>query len=104
MAKDQAVGALILVVSIALLLFYAFLYLAGGAFLGQPLWWWALVIPVTVGVVGILGILAWIGWTMATTPPPKPIEFEEPKPEASETATPTPAASETTSGQEEKKA
>ncbi|PIU58843.1 transcriptional regulator, partial [Candidatus Bathyarchaeota archaeon CG07_land_8_20_14_0_80_47_9] len=24
--------------------------------------------------VGILLIGAWIGWTMATTPPPKPIE------------------------------
>ncbi|MEM3047295.1 MAG: phage holin family protein, partial [Candidatus Bathyarchaeia archaeon] len=76
---------------------------AGGTFLGMPLWWWALVIPVTVGVVGILGILAWIGWTMATTPPPKPIEFEEPKSETSE-AGQTPAASEAASGQEKKKA
>ncbi len=40
--------------------------------------------------VAILAIGAWIGWTMATTPPPKPIEEitteieekkEEPKPE-----------------------
>ncbi len=103
MAKDQAIGALILVASIGLLLFYAYLYLAGGAFLGQPLWWWALVIPVTVGVVGILAILAWIGWTMATTPPPKPIEFEEPKAETSVTPE-APATAETAPGQEEKKA
>jgi len=104
MAKDQAVGAVILIISLGLLVFYAYLYLAGGSFLGQPLWWWALVIPVTVGVVGILGILAWIGWTMATTPPPKPIEFEEPKPEegAAPQASPTPA--DTTSIHEEKKA
>jgi len=27
-----------------------------------------------IAVGGILGIGAWIGWTMATTPPPKPIE------------------------------
>lgn len=27
-----------------------------------------------IAVVGVLGILAWIGYTLATTPPPKPIE------------------------------
>ena len=27
-----------------------------------------------VTVAGVLGILAWIGYTLATTPPPKPIE------------------------------
>ena len=27
-----------------------------------------------IAVAGILGILAWIGYTLATTPPPKPIE------------------------------
>jgi predicted DNA-binding transcriptional regulator len=29
---------------------------------------------VLIAFVAILGIGAWIGWTMATTPPPKPIE------------------------------
>jgi predicted DNA-binding transcriptional regulator len=29
---------------------------------------------VLVAFVAILAIGAWIGWTMATTPPPKPIE------------------------------
>ena len=39
------------------------------------------VIFAVVGLIGILisafialGIGAWIGWTMATTPPPKPLE------------------------------
>jgi len=27
-----------------------------------------------VAVTGILAIFAWIGYTLATTPPPKPIE------------------------------
>jgi len=27
-----------------------------------------------IALIAILGIGAWIGWTMATTPPPKPIE------------------------------
>jgi hypothetical protein len=41
---------------------------------------------VFIAFVAIMGIGAWIGWTMATTPPPKPIEeitseMEEKKPE-----------------------
>jgi hypothetical protein len=28
----------------------------------------------TVAVAGVFAILAWIGYTLATTPPPKPIE------------------------------
>jgi len=28
----------------------------------------------TVAVLGVFGILAWIGYTLATTPPPPPIE------------------------------
>jgi len=41
--------------------------------------YWALsftlvAIPVFVAFIAILAIGAWIGWTMATTPPPKPIE------------------------------
>jgi predicted DNA-binding transcriptional regulator len=35
---------------------------------------WVIAAPVAVAFVAILGIGAWIGYTMATTPPPKPIE------------------------------
>jgi len=31
-----------------------------------------------IAVAAILSILAWIGWTMATTPPPIPIEAAQP--------------------------
>ena len=31
-------------------------------------------IPVLIAFIAILAIGAWIGWTMATTPPPRPIE------------------------------
>jgi len=31
-------------------------------------------VPVYIALVAVLVIGAWIGWTMATTPPPKPIE------------------------------
>jgi len=38
--------------------------------------WTLLLIQITlmVAVVAVLGIIAWIGYTLATTPPPKPIE------------------------------
>jgi predicted DNA-binding transcriptional regulator len=38
--------------------------------------WTLLLIQVTlmIAVAGLAGILAWIGYTLATTPPPKPIE------------------------------
>jgi predicted DNA-binding transcriptional regulator len=38
-----------------------------------------------VGVALILGILAWIGYTMATTPPPEPIEEIKPQGETPKT-------------------
>jgi predicted DNA-binding transcriptional regulator len=34
----------------------------------------AVLILVSAAFIAILSIGAWIGWTMATTPPPKPIE------------------------------
>lgn len=71
MGKDQAVGALICTVCIALATTYT-----------AALFWptleairlWLIAIPVLVAFIVVLGIGAWIGWTMATTPPPKPIE------------------------------
>ncbi len=35
-----------------------------------------------IAVAGVFGILAWIGYTLATTPPPKPIEEIEKEIEA----------------------
>jgi predicted DNA-binding transcriptional regulator len=35
---------------------------------------WIIAVPVFVAFLAVIGIGAWIGWTMATTPPPKPIE------------------------------
>jgi len=39
-----------------------------------PLAFTLVALPVFVAFIAILAIGAWIGWTMATTPPPKPIE------------------------------
>jgi predicted DNA-binding transcriptional regulator len=35
---------------------------------------WVIAVPVLLAFIAIMGIGAWIGYTMATTPPPKPIE------------------------------
>lgn len=70
MEKDQAIGALILIVSILVIFVYGWL-------LFFTIWELIILkITVFVALTLILAILAWIGWTMATTPPPKPIEAE----------------------------
>ena len=67
-SKDQTIGALILLVCIVGIVVYGWL-----VFLTD---WKILILELTgfIAVGGILAIGAWIGWTMATTPPPKPIE------------------------------
>lgn len=68
MNKDQSIGAVILVVSIVGIVVYTWLLYA------YPM----VVLQITafIAVAGILVIIAWIGWTMATTPPPAPLEPE----------------------------
>ncbi|MEM2291861.1 MAG: transcriptional regulator [Nitrososphaerota archaeon] len=71
MNRDQAIGALVLVASVAGILVYAWLVLF------SP--WTILILQLTalIAVGGVLGILAWMGYALATTPPPKPIEETE---------------------------
>ena len=83
--KDQAIGGVIFIVCALIGLFYV-------VTLFYPNWlgvfglntkdpevlsnvqFWIIAVPVLVAFIAIMGIGAWIGWTMATTPPPKPIE------------------------------
>jgi predicted DNA-binding transcriptional regulator len=82
MSKDQAIGAVIAAACIIIALAFAcllFLYdphIASFLNIGKAadVRFWLIATPVTIGLVAILAIGAWIGWTMATTPPPKPIE------------------------------
>jgi hypothetical protein len=82
MSKDQAIGGLILVICAAVIIGYVGLlflydpYIASWLNLGATanVHYWLIAIPVTTAFVAVLAIGAWIGWTMATTPPPKPIE------------------------------
>ena len=70
MSKDQAIGALILVGSVAGIFIYAWLLFLTGSVVSLL----ALQLTGLIAVGGVLGILAWIGYTLATTPPPAPIE------------------------------
>ena len=83
--KDQAIGGVIFIVCALIGLFYV-------VTLFYPNWlgvfglntsdskvlsnvqFWIIAVPVLVAFIAIMGIGAWIGWTMATTPPPQPIE------------------------------
>lgn len=67
MTKDQVIGAALMIGSIAGIAIYGWLLITPYSFL-------ILQITAFVAVAGVLGILAWIGYTLATTPPPKPIE------------------------------
>ena len=71
MEKDQAVGALLCVGGILGIVVYGWLVFASE--------WAMLVLQLTgfIAVGAVLAILSWIGYTLATTPPPKPIEEVE---------------------------
>jgi len=71
MNRDQALGSVLLVASAIIIIAYIWLVffppLAGvDIFL--------LKLTGSVAVAGVFAILGWIGYTLATTPPPKPIE------------------------------
>lgn len=71
-------GLFILVVSVGGVLVYGWLL-----FFSQ---WAMLTLQLTsfIAIAIVLGIVTWIGYTLATTPPPKPIEEMEKELESSE--------------------
>lgn len=81
-SKDQAIGGLIFLVCVVIAILYIVLLL-GAQWMEAQGWvtwnpdtvrFWVIAVPVFIAFVAVMGIGAWIGWTMATTPPPKPIE------------------------------
>jgi len=68
-SKDQAIGVLILIVCIAVIIGYPL-----ALYMFPQYQFWIIAVPVTIALIVVFAIGAWIGWTMATTPPPKPIE------------------------------
>lgn len=77
MSKDQVIGALLVLVSIVVIVVYtwlvAFPYFPAGL-LPPGIDIALLKLTGIVAIIIVFGILAWIGYTLATTPPPKPIE------------------------------
>lgn len=68
MDKDQILGVLIFAGSLVGIVVYgALLFIKETTLL-------TLQISAFLAVAFVLGIMAWIGYTLATTPPPKPIE------------------------------
>jgi len=101
-SKDQTIGGMIF----AVCLIIGVLYTVGLFYFGgNPLEWtipfWLIAIPVFLAFIAIMAIGAWIGWTMATTPPPKPIE--EITSEIEEKVEEKPAEEAVTEAEEEKK-
>jgi len=93
MTRDQAIGAAICAICVLVLVGYLadiiIIAITGAekswiswllndviGFHTNPTWVliWLIGIPVVIAFCVVLAIGAWIGWTMATTPPPAPIE------------------------------
>ncbi len=76
MVSDRVIGVGLVAVSIVVILVYFWLLFIPPDWkvLGIPVTDFLIRLTVMVGVLGVFGILAWIGYTLATTPPPKPIE------------------------------
>jgi predicted DNA-binding transcriptional regulator len=69
--KDQIIGSGLLIISIIVIIIYGWLVF----FPPRPSWdIYTLKATGFIAILGVFGILGWIGYTLATTPPPKPIE------------------------------
>jgi predicted DNA-binding transcriptional regulator len=71
MSRDQLIGTLLIAVSIIAIAIYLWLLffppIIGIDFV-------LIKITAAIAITAIFGIVGWIGYTLATTPPPKPIE------------------------------
>jgi len=76
-SKDQGIGGAILIVCVIVAVGYVILVSVPQQLFGlnaTTVRLDAVLVLVSIAFIAILAIGAWIGWTMATTPPPKPIE------------------------------
>jgi len=82
-SKDQGIGGIIFIICAVIALLYVvtlfypdWIINMGWASEGDAdaIRLWVVAVPVFIALLAIMGIGMWIGWTMATTPPPKPIE------------------------------
>jgi hypothetical protein len=80
-SKDQGIGGLIFIVCVIVAIGYVValilptqLFSLVNAVPPIDFQLWLVAIPVLIAFLVVLFIGAWIGWTMATTPPPRPLE------------------------------
>jgi len=73
MVSDRSTGALLLIIGFAGILLYGWLLFFYSATMTTLI----LQLTAFLGVAIILAIIAWIGYTMATTPPPEPLDIGE---------------------------
>ncbi|MDH5450297.1 MAG: hypothetical protein OEX77_05255 [Candidatus Bathyarchaeota archaeon] len=80
-SKDQGIGGLIFIVCVIVAIGYVValilptqLFSLINAVPPIDFQLWLVAIPVLIAFLVVLFIGAWIGWTMATTPPPRPLE------------------------------
>ncbi|MEM4521495.1 MAG: transcriptional regulator [Candidatus Bathyarchaeia archaeon] len=71
MSRDQAIGLLLLGVSVIIIIAYIWLVFFPPMH-GVDIF--ILKLTGSIAIAGVFAILGWIGYTLATTPPPKPIE------------------------------
>ncbi len=118
-SKDQSIGGIIFIVCVAIALLYLVTLFypqwlgtlginTSSASFTSTVQFWVIAVPVFVAFVAVMAIGAWIGWTMATTPPPKPIEeitseIEEKKEETPSTSQPVEEPKPTEAATSEKK-
>ena len=90
-SKDQTIGGLIFLVCVIVAIGYVValflpteLFKLFNAPLPANFQLWLVAVPVLIAFLVVLFIGAWIGWTMATTPPPRPLEEIEAEEKAEE--------------------
>lgn len=83
MDKDRIIGATVFALCIAIAIFYITTLIYPGwieivelKIAEENLRFKLIAAPVVIGLIAVPGVGAWIGWTMATAPPPRPIESE----------------------------
>ena len=103
MSKDQAIGVIILIICVIVMIGYpvALYVWPGLGELARNTAFLLVAIPVSLAIILIFAIGAWIGWTMATTPPPKPIEEIEAELSEGETKETTTESSDSTKRKQE---
>jgi len=69
--RDRVIGALLIAISIAVVVLYLWLLFFPSV---KGIDFILMKITIAIGVVALSSIVGWIGYTLATTPPPKPIE------------------------------